>query len=206
MVDFAGFSLELFGKLIGPRARCATCCWATSSATRRTTRASSTSTAASPSTTVACASSRPTAASSAATRPAEYQEWIAEHVEPWTYLKFPYLRKVGWKGFVDGADSGVYCVGPLGRLNAATGMATPRAQAEYERYLRHPGAHRQRASPTGPPARRDALGTTDRDALRGRAHAGAGRRSGDHLARRASVSRRPRRVRAWARSKHRAAR
>jgi F420-non-reducing hydrogenase large subunit len=64
--------------------------------------------------------------------PAEYPEWIAEHVEPWTYLKFPYLRRVGWKGLVDGRDSGVYCVGPLGRLNAATGMATPRAQERFE--------------------------------------------------------------------------
>jgi len=67
--------------------------------------------------------------------PAEYQDWIAEHVEPWTYLTFPYLRKIGWKGFVDGKDSGVYCVGPLGRLNAANGMATPRAQEAYERYF-----------------------------------------------------------------------
>jgi F420-non-reducing hydrogenase large subunit len=67
--------------------------------------------------------------------PRDYQAWIAEHVEPWTYLKFPYLRKVGWKGFVDGADSGIYCVGPLGRLNVASGMATPRAQAEFQRYL-----------------------------------------------------------------------
>jgi F420-non-reducing hydrogenase large subunit len=67
--------------------------------------------------------------------PAEYRDWIAEHIEPWTYLTFPYLRRVGWKGFVDGKDSGVYCVGPLGRLNAATGMATPRAQAAYERYF-----------------------------------------------------------------------
>jgi F420-non-reducing hydrogenase large subunit len=67
--------------------------------------------------------------------PAEYRDWIAEHVEPWTYLTFPYLRKIGWKGFVDGKDSGVYCVGPLGRLNAATGMATPRAQEAYERYF-----------------------------------------------------------------------
>ncbi|MGZ8513755.1 MAG: Ni/Fe hydrogenase subunit alpha, partial [Candidatus Limnocylindrales bacterium] len=67
--------------------------------------------------------------------PAEYRDWIAEHVEPWTYLTFPYLKRIGWKGFVDGKDSGVYCVGPLGRLNAATGMATPRAQAAYERYF-----------------------------------------------------------------------
>jgi F420-non-reducing hydrogenase large subunit len=68
--------------------------------------------------------------------PSEYTEWIAEHVEPWTYLKFPYLKKIGWKGFVDGKDSGVYCATPLSRLNAADGMATPRAQEEYERFYK----------------------------------------------------------------------
>jgi F420-non-reducing hydrogenase large subunit len=66
--------------------------------------------------------------------PNEYTDWIAEHVEPWTYLKFPYLRKVGWKGFTDGKDSGVYFATPLSRLNAADGMATPLAQAEYEKF------------------------------------------------------------------------
>ncbi|MBI3361859.1 MAG: Ni/Fe hydrogenase subunit alpha [Chloroflexi bacterium] len=66
--------------------------------------------------------------------PGEYGEWIAEHVEPWTYLKFPYLKKIGWKGFVDGKDSGVYAATPLSRLNAADGMATPRAQEEYEKF------------------------------------------------------------------------
>jgi F420-non-reducing hydrogenase large subunit len=66
--------------------------------------------------------------------PNEYMDWIAEHVEPWTYLKFPYLKKVGWKGFTDGKDSGVYCATPLSRLNASDGMATPLAQAEYERF------------------------------------------------------------------------
>jgi F420-non-reducing hydrogenase large subunit len=66
--------------------------------------------------------------------PHEYTQYVAEHVEPWSYLKFPYLKKVGWKGFVDGKDSGVYCATPLSRLNAADGMATPLAQAEYERF------------------------------------------------------------------------
>lgn len=66
--------------------------------------------------------------------PRQYQEYVAEHVEPWTYLKFPYLKKIGWKGFVDGEDSGVYKATPLGRLNAADGMATPLAQEEYERF------------------------------------------------------------------------
>jgi len=66
--------------------------------------------------------------------PREYLEHVAEHVEPWTYVKIPYLKKVGWKGFVDGKDSGVFRATPLSRLNAADGMATPLAQAEYERF------------------------------------------------------------------------
>ncbi|GIL13847.1 MAG: F420-non-reducing hydrogenase subunit A, selenocysteine-containing [Chloroflexota bacterium] len=66
--------------------------------------------------------------------PQDYPHWIAERAEPWTYLKFPYLKKVGWKGFVDGKGSGVYCATPLSRLNAADGMATPLAQEEYDRF------------------------------------------------------------------------
>jgi F420-non-reducing hydrogenase large subunit len=66
--------------------------------------------------------------------PKDYAEHIAEHVEPWTYLKFPYLKKVGWKGFVDGNDSGVYMATPLSRLNASDGMATPLAQEHYEKF------------------------------------------------------------------------
>ncbi len=64
--------------------------------------------------------------------PSEYLDIIEEHVEPWTYVKLPYLKKVGWKGFIDGAESGVYRVGPLGRLNASDGLTTPLAQQEYE--------------------------------------------------------------------------
>jgi F420-non-reducing hydrogenase large subunit len=66
--------------------------------------------------------------------PDQYLDVVAEHVEPWTYLKFPFLKKVGWKGFVDGGDSGVYRATPLSRLNAADGMATPLAQSEYDRF------------------------------------------------------------------------
>jgi F420-non-reducing hydrogenase large subunit len=57
--------------------------------------------------------------------PHEYTQVIAEHVEPWTYLKFPFLKKIGWKGLVTGKDSGIYQATPLSRLNAADGMATP---------------------------------------------------------------------------------
>jgi len=64
--------------------------------------------------------------------PKSYLDHIAEHVEEWTYVKMPYLKKVGWKGLVDGAGNGAYRVGPLGRLNAADGMATSLAQEEYE--------------------------------------------------------------------------
>ncbi len=48
--------------------------------------------------------------------------------EPWTYIKFPFLKSVGWKGFIDGKDSGILRVTPLTRLNAADGMATLLAQ------------------------------------------------------------------------------
>ena len=67
--------------------------------------------------------------------PADYLEFIAEHVEPWSYLKFPFLKAVGWKGLVGGKESGVYRVAPLARLNVADGMATPLAQEEYERFF-----------------------------------------------------------------------
>jgi len=65
--------------------------------------------------------------------PSDYLDVIEEHVEDWTYVKLPYLKKVGWKGFVGGPSSGIYRVGPLGRLNASEGMATPLAQQEYKR-------------------------------------------------------------------------
>jgi F420-non-reducing hydrogenase large subunit len=64
---------------------------------------------------------------------ADYLQHLEERVEPWTYLKFPYLKNVGWKGLVDGEKSGVYKATPLSRLNAADGMATPLAQEHYER-------------------------------------------------------------------------
>jgi F420-non-reducing hydrogenase large subunit len=65
--------------------------------------------------------------------PKDYREYVEERVEPWSYLKFPYLKKIGWNGFNEGQDSGVYQATPLSRLNASDGMATPVAQQEYER-------------------------------------------------------------------------
>jgi len=68
--------------------------------------------------------------------PEEYLDVIGEHVEPWTYVKMPYLKRVGWKGLTAGPENGIYRVGPLGRLNAADGMATPLAQEEYKEMYR----------------------------------------------------------------------
>ena len=56
-----------------------------------------------------------------------YLDIISEHVEDWSYLKFPYYKKMGW-------PDGVYRVGPLGRLNAADKVDTPLAQKEFEIY------------------------------------------------------------------------
>jgi NAD-reducing hydrogenase large subunit len=53
-----------------------------------------------------------------------YLDYIAEHVESWSYLKFPYYKKLGY-------PAGVYRVGPLGRLNAADKIDTPLANQEF---------------------------------------------------------------------------
>ena len=68
-------------------------------------------------------------------KPADYLQHVKEHVEPWSYLKFPFLKKIGWKGFVEGKNSGIYRAAPLARLNVADGMATPLAQEAYEKYF-----------------------------------------------------------------------
>jgi len=57
----------------------------------------------------------------------DYLDYISEHVEPWTYLKFPFLKKIGWKGLVYGADSGIYRVNSLARLNVVDKIKTPLA-------------------------------------------------------------------------------
>lgn len=70
----------------------------------------------------------------------DYLKHVAEHVEPWSYIKFCYLKDVGWKGFLDGPESGVYAVAPLARLNAADGMATPKAQDAYAQFYKTLGS------------------------------------------------------------------
>jgi len=74
--------------------------------------------------------------------PRDYRDHVSEHVEPWTYLKFPYLKAVGWNGFADGPDSGIYVATPLSRLNVADSMATPRAQEFFEKMYETLGSTR----------------------------------------------------------------
>ena len=74
--------------------------------------------------------------------PREYATHVAERVEPWTYMKFPYLRRIGWKGLVDGIDSGVYVASPLSRLNVSDRMATPRAQEAFEAFYEGCGSRK----------------------------------------------------------------
>jgi F420-non-reducing hydrogenase large subunit len=60
---------------------------------------------------------------------ADYLEQIAERVLPWSYLKVPYLKAKGYVGLKAGAQSGIFRVNALARLNVASGMATPLADA-----------------------------------------------------------------------------
>jgi NAD-reducing hydrogenase large subunit len=55
---------------------------------------------------------------------ADYLEHIGEHVEDWSYLKFPYYKKLGH-------PKGSYRVGPLARLNVADRISTPRANEAF---------------------------------------------------------------------------
>ena len=66
----------------------------------------------------------------------DYAQYIAERTEPWSYMKFTYLKAPGWTGFNEGSSSGIYCVAPLARLNVTDALATPRAQAAYEQYIK----------------------------------------------------------------------
>lgn len=64
-----------------------------------------------------------------------YLDFISERVLPWSYLKFPYQKKLGgWDGIKDGPGTNLYAVGPLARFNIASGMDTPKAQAHFERF------------------------------------------------------------------------
>ncbi|MCU0241251.1 MAG: Ni/Fe hydrogenase subunit alpha [Vicinamibacteria bacterium] len=59
--------------------------------------------------------------------PARYLDYIGEAVEPWSYLKFPYYKPLGY-------PAGMYRVGPLARLNVASQCGTPLADRELTEF------------------------------------------------------------------------
>jgi NAD-reducing hydrogenase large subunit len=61
-----------------------------------------------------------------------YWEFLDEAVEPWSYLKFPFYRPLGY-------PDGAYRVGPLARLNVAARCGTPIADAELSEYRQRAG-------------------------------------------------------------------
>jgi NAD-reducing hydrogenase large subunit len=48
-------------------------------------------------------------------------------VEDWSYLKFPFYKKMGY-------PEGIYRTGPLARLNVSQGISTPLANAELKNF------------------------------------------------------------------------
>jgi len=64
----------------------------------------------------------------------QYTEHIGEHIEPWTYMKFPYAKN--WGDFSMDLDnsSGIYRTNTLARINVCDKIATPLAQAELEEF------------------------------------------------------------------------
>lgn len=57
----------------------------------------------------------------------DYQEFLGEAVEPWSYLKFPYYKPMGY-------PAGMYRVGPLARLNICSHIGTPAADRELQEF------------------------------------------------------------------------
>lgn len=57
--------------------------------------------------------------------PKNYLNYIGEHVEDTSWLKFPFYKKKGW-------PNGVYRVAPISRLNVSDGITTPLAQRKFE--------------------------------------------------------------------------
>ena len=68
--------------------------------------------------------------------PTNYREFIAEAVEPWSYLKFPYYRPLGYpaKENTCSLQNGIYRVGPLARLNICSHIGTPLGDRELREF------------------------------------------------------------------------
>ncbi|MGC9323638.1 MAG: Ni/Fe hydrogenase subunit alpha [Desulfomonilia bacterium] len=64
--------------------------------------------------------------------PRDYDQYIGEWVEPWTYIRLTHLKPLGWQGLIEGDGTSLYRVAPLARLNVGDSLMTPLAQKEAE--------------------------------------------------------------------------
>jgi F420-non-reducing hydrogenase large subunit len=64
----------------------------------------------------------------------QYTDYIAEHIEPWSYLKFPYDKRAGGFSMDPANPQGIYRTNTLARINVCDKMPTPLAQAELEEF------------------------------------------------------------------------
>jgi F420-non-reducing hydrogenase large subunit len=64
----------------------------------------------------------------------DYLDYISEHIEPWSFVKFPYNKKWGEFSMDPENPRGIYRVNTLARLNVAERISTPLAQAELEEF------------------------------------------------------------------------
>ncbi len=69
----------------------------------------------------------------------QYTDYIGEHIEPWTYLKFPYMKKAGKLSMDLDNPVGVYRTNTLARMNVCEKIRTPLAQKELEEYRKEFG-------------------------------------------------------------------
>ncbi len=69
----------------------------------------------------------------------QYTDYIAEHIEPWSYLKFPYMKKAGGFSMDLSSPKGIYRTNTLARINVCDYIPTPLAQAELEEFRKNFG-------------------------------------------------------------------
>jgi F420-non-reducing hydrogenase large subunit len=64
----------------------------------------------------------------------QYADHIGEHIEPWTYLKFPYAKNWGEFSMDLENPSAIYRTNSLARINVCDQISTPLAQKEFEEF------------------------------------------------------------------------
>lgn len=68
-----------------------------------------------------------------------YTDYISEHIEPWSYMKFPYDKRAGKFSMDLDNPNGIYRTNTLARINVCDFIDTPLAQAELEEFRKNFG-------------------------------------------------------------------